>query len=496
MKKSLKKLFKEYWGIVTAGIVVLGFFFKYSGQESLWPDEALYGYLAMRVHDDPLAFFSPEVGRASFALIPIAVYALKPIDVFLWIKLVNLLFLFSGFLLAYFIVKEIAGESYYANLAPLVVLGAQLTYFFVVRALTDIPGFLTPLIAVFFTLKYLKESPPRWVYLLLAAAVPAMMKLYGVSAAIIPGVAVLYEGIQKKNIKALVKVGAVLAAGIFIGFFLYNLLVYHRFLFAGPKKVLGTAVATKGSGYLDQVRNLLHVFSKNYIYYGLFFFLTVYYVISAIKSRGEGWGKEVLLGISVYNIVFLAIMSFLVGEKAPRYLLPLVATTSVMLPAFLQELKKKGRKILSAAGAAFVLLSIFPTLSMADELIKFKSQTYTGFFEVGRVLCGYLQTYGQGKNYQVFAVSERAMKAMLYYYGCKNYAEMVEGVPKELEVLKSHKGFLEIDVWEYTAPKWVKNFNQNTLKELKAVGYMPVYAVTKTFMGQNITAAVLFFRSQ
>ena len=191
-----------------------------------------------------------------------------------------------------------------------------------------------------------------------------------------------------------------------------------------------------------------------------------------------------------------------VDSTADRYVLPLLSVGILLAVFAITELGEilsslSTKKIGKILAVGVVLLIVFQFYSVGNALIPSKAMSYAGHSEAGEWLKANVP-----EGTPIFAGSPRMVRAFvgrefagpgkwdkggsLWYLRADEYLENKSAFEQDLVLLNQESDvYVEIDVYEYTQPKWYWPIRQESLVYFASLGFELVHVVERELPTQQ-----------
>ena len=497
---------KNPYNIAFLVILLLGFLIrlKYIGQESIWNDAAVHLWYAQKVLQEPTFFLSQQyLAGDYFTVQTIMAFLLLFIkSPFLVGKIVATVFSLIGIVFMYLLGSELKGK-FAGLLAAGLLAFNHIFWFYSVRPLADSPMLVMTIILLYAMVKLEKteEKKEQFWWGVASGTMFIVCLLTKVQSVLFIFALVIYYLLFKRKIlfkdKAILVSWLIPVGGVFIAHIAGKLLFGRAVL----DRVFGLFLTTRGIPYgLEATGMLKWVFS---------WYLIPFIIIGALfvifYKR-----KEYYFGMILF-IFYWAFFEINVDSTADRYVLPLLSVGIILAVFAIVELgeiistlsSKKVGRILSVV---VVLIIVSQFYSVGNALIPSKSMSYAGHQEAGEWL---KKNVVEGTP--IFAGSPRMLRAFvgrdfyqeghedspivggsIYWLRHEKYKEDFVGdaaqknFERDLAMLnKNNDIYLEIDIWEYTQPKWYWPIRQESFVYFASLGFELVHVVQRDLPTQE-----------
>ncbi len=480
-KKELKVLFKDKYNLAFLAILITAIFLRlrYFFIESVWTDEALYGWYGYQILHNPAFLFSEEFAKV-VSYLPSLVSAFFNIftNSFFAGKLMTLIFGVFGIILIYLLGTELK-DKFVGLLATIMLSFNSLYWFLTNRILLDVPLTTMFTLTAFCLIKYEKTKTKFWfIFLMVSSALTIYTKSAGIL--ILPFLALYFILTYRTRIFSLLKrkevwIG-ILVFLMAISFFVIINITHFGGLTAHSLKEVSATIEISMWEPIKTLPFILTWYTIPFLILGLLF--------SLIYRK-----KEHFLLLS-WLVVFLGFFTFVNPNIVPRYLIPIVPAAFLISALAISELRVYIKKIGNVdinqwIVVAVILLLMVPAYIQGNNLVKSKSYTYTGFKEAGEWL-----KLNTEPDATIFTDSTRTLRLFsgkeFGIYGgelerpAKEKKDFEEQLKKEdLPV------YLVVDVWEYIQPGWMYPLSQEKLGYIQSLGFELMKVVEKPYPTPN-----------
>ncbi|MFQ6020464.1 MAG: ArnT family glycosyltransferase [Methanosarcinales archaeon] len=482
--KGLKKFLEDKYNIFFLIILIIAAFlrFRYLLIDSVWPDEALYIWNALKLAQSPLFLFSSEM--ADFvSYIPVIIIAFFiPIGKVVAGRITSVLFSLVGIIGIYFLGKELK-DKLTGLLGAMFLAATPLFYFFSNRILIDVPLTSMFIVSMLCILKFEKYNNKKWGILTgLSIGLTMYIKASGTLMLLIAIVYFAYS--YRKNLINLFKeksfqYGFSILLILTIILFINNFIHFGNFFSSSYTGALEGEIFVKG-GYefhFLQIPYSLSWFILPFIIVGLFFMM-----------RDWKINKNVL--ILLWIAVIFLFFTFIVREKVPRYTMPAYPALLLIVGYGMSKLKFKNSKVIWIIVGLVITITMYQT---GSQLIELQSLTHSGFEEAGESL------KGVADNAIIYAGSIRQIRTFSGYDYAENGGN-IYSLPKtknEFEYIlrnATKKVYIEIDTWEIKQPNWIYPITKNKLDYFLSLGFEVHKIVERDLIikGEIIKLPVIF----
>ena len=506
LKKNLPKYFlglvRNWYFSLFLVLLLVAFVIriKYSFIDSIWNDEAVYMWNAVRALNEPLYFFSKSF--LNDAIIPQIIIAFFKLftTTFNAGRLMVMLYSLFGIVVVYFLGKEIKNEA--VGLISAILLSFNYLYWFTgSKALIDVPITAMIALAAYCLIKFEKEQNKKW--------------------AIIAGISSLLPMVTK-GIGSLV---------LFI-FPIYFLITRHKNIF---KDKLGLLVLSFSIGALT-IGNLIY-----FLLIGKFFTSTIFELILnfsgaktpfnftlALLSFVLNWwiSPFLILGIIlafiyrkredilllVFFFAYLLFTEFSLGRGATvidRYLLPVLPFAIIFIAKTFSEILVYLRILAKIRLGMWVfviisiLLAIFSYNSTLDNLFNpVRNFSFSGYQETGEWIRENVPKealiYSTAPR-QIRTFSEREYKRDLYnvdYGGTLIYLYHFKTLEDFVNETKGKNNvYLHLDSFESGQPAWASPPTQEKVDALIPLGFRIVKEIVGRFESEDVLVGLILHRT-
>ncbi len=501
---------------------------KYFNMESIWNDAAVHLWYAIKFTNNPLTIFSHEYLLGDyfiFQTITGIVYLFTK-NVFLAGKLVALAFSLTGVYLIYKLGTELKNKTL-GLIAALLLATNHIFWFYSVRPMADAP-LTTVMILLLYSITKLektiiKKEQIKWA--IIATITAASTVFFKVQAVIILLAYILYFIIFKRKEAFTQKKYQIAWIPIVILLTIAQLAATFIFKTGALDRVFLLFLHLRGIPYGFEALNQL---IWSYTWYLIPFAIISIPLLIFYKE------KKFIFPAWIFTLYFL-FFEMNVDQTADRYLLPLLPIAIIFAAYTIEEVSNIFSKltIKKLKIPAIILITILISLhfhSLGDPLIEARAYSYLGHPEAGEFLKQNMQ-----ENDILFAASPRMMRAFtrleyynqgpedsrvtdgpLYWLRGERYHENFDDYDfcNEVKNPNAHQNFiddmnnftqnqtiwLELDVWEYTQPRWYFDYcggtglNQNSLAYFESMGFQLQHVVVRDLdPGEGIQESGVIF---
>ncbi len=496
---------RDKWNLAFLVVLFFGLLLRlrYLWQESLWNDAAVHLWYAVKVTKEPLFFFSQQYLGGDYA-VPQTFTALTYLftnDAFLAGKIVALVYGMAGIIFMFLLGKELR-SSFTGVLASALLAFNHIAWFYAERPLADSPLLVTTIILLYCMVKLERQKTMYWGVLSGVMFLVAMFTKVQ-SSLFVFALLLYYLLFRRKEmishrptlVSWVIPVAFLLIAHV-VGKILFNTEILDR--------IFRLFVDQRGMPYGFEAAGMLQWI---FTWYLIPFIVLGIILVIAYRQR-EYYFSIILL---LFYWLFFEIN---VDSTQDRYLLPLLAAAIILavfaieeIGSYLSLLLHKHAKALFALTVVVVIC--FQFYSIGDPLIYSKSFTYAGYPEAGRWLKENVPA-----DVPIFAGSPRSMRAFverdfggpgewdeggnLWYLRAERYLDSSRNFEDDLALLVAKSDvYVEIDIWEYTQPKWYFPIRQESVTYFQSLGFQIVHVVERdvpTNDGLKKTPAVLILK--
>ncbi|MBR9689344.1 MAG: hypothetical protein GOV01_00395 [Candidatus Altiarchaeota archaeon] len=455
--------------LILAAVMLSALFIRipYVFQESVWNDETVYMWMGYRILENPLFVFSDHLATNSYGYTISIMTAVLSIvtSTFYASRIATMIAALAGIWFTYLLGKELTNE--WGGLAAATLLSVNPFHaFFSVRSLTDV--YLASAVSLFAysATKFYKGGSGKlfgasFIITVLSKVagillIPVFFFIWGLRA-------IKDKSVDKESLSALV-----VAGGFILLLVLQNWLSFGSPLSFTPGR---TSILLTGSIFTGDQSFYLNVVSSLYT--------LPLFLLSAVGIYFSFKDKKVL-GTSLPFFVFFLWFSLIIGEKVPRYVLqtiPLVIVLAIYVVfRIVNELKLPPQSIL------IVLLLVPSMYAPLNDFVISKSDSYTGFIELGEVVSELDVTQNFSK---IYAQSTRQIRAFsMIEYGPEEGKLYL--VPKDLSEFENETNILvQLDIWEYTGPSWAYPLTQEKLNAILFQNFSILHIVEREIPTQD-----------
>jgi hypothetical protein len=441
--------------------------------ESMWPDEALYAWLAKKAFLSPQLVFSKEFVERQPPLFPLllslAHYCQPFFDVAL--RVIPVLAGVSGIIACYYAGRLIGGSDFIAAVCAIGVGLSPGFFSYLPRILSD--GVMMTLF-VFFILALFKAMGERSLFPHVLVGFFGicllLLKWSGLLCLPILLICYLLQPAREVRRRSLIPVAMVLTT---LALLLLNNLFQLGTVFPNLTALKGAIFTGPPWTYIQHF-NLLCSFPGGPFFVG-----------AGLLMMWKLRHPHRLLITTWFGVLFLIIS--LAGEKDLRYaflfLPPAVLTIGIFFENLIQTFVRKGtlrRMVQQAFCGLFFIFAINSILFRASGADVMRTDfSYVGFREAG----AYLRSWHE-PCLSVLAGSTRAVR---YYSGIQyeEYGGRLSDLPRTIDELREKviktagTVVMVIDIWEYTQPKWADPLDIAKAAEIEKLGFRLVHVVKK-----------------
>ncbi|MBI2102545.1 glycosyltransferase family 39 protein [Candidatus Woesearchaeota archaeon] len=458
---------------------------KYFRMDSIWNDAAFHLWSAIQAVENPLnTLFSPDYYLGDYAIsqsLTAFYYLFFTSDIFIAGKLMALTYSVFGVIFIYLLGIELKNRIM-GLLAALLLAVNPVFYFYSTRPLGDAPLTVSIILLLYFIVKLEKEKKVLWGILTALAFFGAM--LHKVQASLFVLGYVLYCIFFKRNEmfknRAVLYSWSIPVGGVLIAHFIANTFFNANLL----GRLFGLMTQFRGVPYgLEAAGMLEWIFSWYLI---PFVFLGIFLIVFYKEKR---YYSFLVLGF-FYWIYF----EINVDNTQDRYMLPLLPIALLLAVYAVLEIGQylvlffnEKKKWLQSVVAIFIILLIaWHYYGTADKLVASKQYGYTGYPEAGKwlkenvpedgiIFAGSprsIRTFAEREWYSgpkydspIYGGSIYWLRGERYHHNYDNYdfdnvmnPDAQQNFADDVTNLsKNHDIFVEIDIWEYTQPRWYYN---------------------------------------
>lgn len=508
-QKAVFSFLQNKYNLAFLGILLLTVLFrlKYFQMDSIWNDAAFHLWSAIQAVENPLTtLFSPDYYLGDYAIpqsITALYYLLFTNDIFLAGKLMALTYSILGVTLMYLLGTELKNK-FMGLLAALLLAVNHIFYFYSTRPLGDAPLTVSVILLLYFIVKLEKEKKLVWGVLTAIGFLATM--LHKVQASLFVLGYVIYCIFFKRQAmfkdKALLYSWSIPVAGVLVAHFIANTFFNANLL----GRLFGLMTQLRGVPYgLEAAGMLEWIFSWYLIPF------VILGILFVIFYREKKYYSFLVLGI-FYWIYF----EINVDNTQDRYMLPLLPIAILLAVYAVNEiseylalfLSKNGKWLRGAAALVIILVISWHYFGVADELVAGRQYSYTGYPEAGKwmkenvpddgiIFAGSprsIRTFAgrewySGPKYDspIYGGSIYWLRGERYHHNYDNYDfDKVENPHAQqnfeedvANFSKDHDLFVEIDIWEYTQPRWYFPVSQKSLDYFISLGFKVVKVVER-----------------
>lgn len=462
-------------------IVALTIRFKYLFQDSIWNDETVYMWNALRILENPFFLFSSQfIGDVVvFPNLVIAFFAIF-FKIFVAGRLMGLFFAMSGIVLIYLIGKEVKDESV-GLMAAILLTFHHLYWFLGDKALVDVPLATMFTLGAYCIIKFEKHHNKKWAWILgIASILIILTKSIGFLFFIIM---LLYLLITKKTKiikdKLTLKMLAIpftflIFAGIVYGFIFKRFLLYSFF-----EKLWQLNGVADPTNYINSFFGF--VLNK---------YVAVIFVIGLILLLIYRQKHHILF--LIWFLFYLAFFEFsITGQTLPRFLAPIFPVAFLITAEALYEIRMflNGLIKFNIPKLLFVVIAILlilPFYTQGVAMHEGRYFTFSGYQEAGEWL-----KINSEPNAIIITTAPRQIRAFaerefqehyeVEYGGTLNYANKFKTLDEFINEINKIDApvYLHSDIWESGQPDWVSPMTQDKANALGSLGFQLVYVVNR-----------------
>ena len=468
---------------------------KYIGQESIWNDAAVHLWYAQKVLHEPSFFFTQQYLAGDYFTVQtiMAFLLLFFENPFLVGKIVAMLYALTGIVFMYLLGSELKGK-FGGLLAAGLLAFNHIFWFYSVRPLADSPMLVTTIILLYTMVKLEKtaERKHKFWWGVASGTMFIVCLLTKVQSVLFIFALVIYYLLFNRKIlfkdKAILVSWLISVGGVFFAHMIGKLIFGAAVL----DRVFGLFLTTRGMPFgLEATGMLKWIFSWYLIpFIALGALLVIFY------RRKEYYFGMILF---VFYWVFFEVN---VDSTADRYVLPLLSVGILLAVFAITELGEilsslSTKKIGKILAVGVVLLIVFQFYSVGNALIPSKAMSYAGHSEAGEWLKANVP-----EGTPIFAGSPRMVRAFvgrefagpgkwdkggsLWYLRADEYLENKSAFEQDLVLLNQESDvYVEIDVYEYTQPKWYWPIRQESLVYFASLGFELVHVVERELPTQQ-----------
>ncbi len=528
-KEKTISFFKNKYNILFLVVLFLAFLIrlKYIGQESIWNDAAVHLWFTIKATKDPFYIFTSEYLMGDYATIQtltVLFYTFTR-DFLVAGKITAVLFGITSIIFMYLLGYELKNK-FTGLIAAALLAFHHLFWFYGVRLLADGPLVAMVVIVLYCLVKLEKKKNLFWGFG--SALVFLGLFLTKRQSIIFFTAFLIYLVIFKR--KEIIKSKAILVSWLVpvSSIVLGSLVFGGRFL----KKYLNEWIRLDGLN--DPGLNATNHFVWIFSWYLLIpIVLGILFIIVYKK-------KEYYLNL-VFFIFYWVAFELIVRMPEDRYILPLLPMGIILATFGLIEFSKYlilfigQKKIRNYVGKGAVLIfAVFVCwnfYTIGDSLTSSKSNSYAGHVEAGRWLKENVpdgtpifvgsprmqrpfieREYGGPPDYPIANKTGSLwyLRALRYQGRDNNCSKRdcrydpedpVKGkkyFEEDLKkLLQKSDVYLEIDIWEYTQPKWYFPITQNSLNYFQSLGFQLVKVVERevnTQQGKRKMPVIFLFK--
>jgi len=472
---------------------------KYLPMESIWNDAAVHLWYAQKLVLHPIStLLWPTYYLEDYAIPQTitAVYSLIVGNISVAAELMAVTYCVLGVIFIYLLGKELC-DKFTGLMAAILLSANHIYYFYTIRPLGDVPLLVSVIFLMYALVKLEKENNLRWGIILgLSFLIALLHKVQ--SVLFILAILVYYLLFKRKEmflskpyfVSWVIPWGAAIGASIVAAVFLHT-------------KLLGRVF-----GLFLQLRGMPFGFEAAGMLKWIFSWYLIPFVIVGI-TLVVIYRQRIFYGPLVLGLCYWLFFEVNVDNTQDRYMLPLLPLAIILAVFALSELssfvasipsKKFAKKLTFLLVITAVFFISYQSYTLADSLAYGKSFTFLGYQEAGQWLKD-----NAPDNAIIFAGSPRSIRA---FVGREYYNEGHEDSPtiggplwwlrgdryleefhpddakqnfeEDLAMLvKDHDIFLEIDVWEYTQPKWYWPVSQQSIDYFLSQGFKIVHVVER-----------------
>jgi len=460
---------------------------KYIGQESIWNDAAVHLWFAIKVTKEPLFLFSRDylLGDHVIPQTITAFFYLFTKNAFVAGKIMAIFYGVVGVIFMYLLGSEIKDK--FAGIIGATLLGFNhLFWFYGVRPLADAPLTVMVVLILYGVIKL--EKTKKKIFGLLTGLIFIFALLTKQSGVLFLLAFLIYliifkrkEAIKNKAILLswLIPTGLIILASIlFRNNFVYNNVVGRFFSLAGLKD--------------GSILNVFNHFQWIFSLYLLIPILLGIILISIYKKKEYYFPIVLFFFVSIY-------IEIGVRTVEDRIVLPILSIGILLAVFSLIEISQYVGIFIKKKYVGIILVLFFTIFvcwqfyNIGDSLIDSKSTSYAGHIEAGQWLkknvpMGVPIFVGSPRMQRVFIEREYGgppnsqgdKGGSLWFLRDYRYLDNKTAFEKDLATLSEKSDvYLEIDVWEYTQPKWYFPINQDSLNYFDSLGFKLVKVVER-----------------
>jgi hypothetical protein len=460
---SLKSGFFYFILLVLVVLLVFVTGLPHIFSESLWPDEALYGWLARGFWSNfswvfPKSYieFHPPLWAMFLSF---AQYI--PIDIDAALRSFSFVTGLSGIILAFYIGRRVVGSDFVGAICAVGV-GLSPAYFLCLPRILADSAQMVVFMALVLALVNAGHRSSVLADILVGLAGGCLIGLKWSGVLAVPLVVIYYLFVLSGKERHRVLIPLFFMGGAIV-FWLTNYFIRTGGLFLNISALQGSVFRGPPWFYLRNFNFIVPIFG------GLPLLFFGCWVLWKEKHAQR------LLVLVWFLICFCSVS--LAGEKDFRYaflfLPPALVLVGVAIEYLIRKFFKKDQMfdLVKKTACCLFLLAAFTQILRYGDKFRHLDNGYVGFKESGEVIKAYA-----GSATLIFAGSERAVR---YYSGIeyKEYGGKIAALPRSFERLQQAaervpgSTLLVIDAWEYTQPAWAFPFNAEKAKTIERGGF-------------------------
>jgi len=511
IKQKTISFLKNKYNIAFLIILFLAFLIrlKYIGQESIWVDAAHHLWYSIKLTRDPSFFFSSEFLTGDYVPIQIltSIIYLLIKNVFIAGKIVAMLFGLIGIVFMYLLGSELKNK--FTGLISASLLGFNhLFWFYGVRPLADAPLTSIVILIMYSVLKLEKTKEIKWGvltgFLFILSIFIKKQAIIFIFALII--YYLLFKRKELFNNRALfiswlIPVGSIFIASIF---FKTNFLAQVYTMF------------TKAIGLSQQYSGLNAANKLPWIFSWYMLIPIIFGVLLVLLYKKKEYYFPLL-----FSFIYWMFFEVAIGTPEDRYILPLLPIGIIFFTFFTEELNlfvkmllPKKEYVIKSLILLFVLFICWNFYDLGDSLIYNKSFSYGGHEEAGQWFKNNVPTnntvifmgspimqrvfYEQDFGGPLTPNKEFIKGGNIWFLRAGNYVINQTLFEEDLKKLsQTNDIYLEIDIWEYTQPKWYYPITQDSIDYFVSLGFQLVKVIEKevpTQQGLQKMSVIFIFK--
>jgi hypothetical protein len=503
IKQKTTSFLKNPWNLGFLVVLFLGIAIrlKYFNMESIWNDAAVHLWYAIKVTKEPLFMFSRDylLGDHVVPQTITAFYYLFTKNAFIAGKLMALTYSVIGIIFMYLLGTEMKNK-FFGLIATILFTFNHLFWFYGVRPLADAPLTVMVVLLLYSVVKLEKTKTLFWgitsaVVFILAMATKQQAIIFFFAYFLYLVIFKHKDMFQKAN---LISYGFPLFL-IFLG----SLIFKYNYLASFVTRIL-RLVGTE-DGFLFVYSHLQWIFGSYLLVLVSIGLILVFFLQS----------KNFYLP-SMFFVVYAIYLELGINNVEDRIVLPLLSVGILLVVYVLSELGSftsivfKNKKFVFPIVLILAFIFAWQSFNLGDPLIAGKENGYAGHLEAGEWIKDNVP-----QEAVVFAGSPRMVRAFterefggpdylkryggnLWWLRHEKYLDNKSAFEQDLKMLaRNHEIYLEIDVWEYTQPKWYFPIQQDSINQFIGLEFQLVKMIERevsTNQGQQKIPVIFLFK--